>query len=100
MRSFGFEASLRAFLCDIHHVRNPGCNWLYQHLSSFSFEKGKHVEVAVALGSLSPEFPRNFDYRFHSKPINLNCIDAIATCMQCINILFAVEIVTNLSECA
>ena len=40
----------------VHQVGNPGGDGLDQHLRAFALQEFEHVEVAVALGGLRPEF--------------------------------------------
>src|ERR1035438_2273249 len=60
MRTVDRPLSLGVCLCLIHQIRNPGRNRFDEHLRALSLQKIEHVEIAVALGDLSPKLARDF----------------------------------------
>ena len=56
----------------IHQVRHPGCDRFNDHLRSFAFQELEHVEVAVALGDLRPEFTRDLYYGLHAQAVHFD----------------------------
>ena len=97
---FGVGTRLRSFFGNVHHVGNPGRNRFDQHLRTFFFKEGKHIEIAVALGSLGPEFTGDFDDRFHPQAVDFDGVNAVATSMQRIDIFFAVQVVSDFAQSA
>src|SRR5689334_9710001 len=79
-----FELSLfpRALFGLIHHVHNPRSDWLNQHLCAFALKKSKHVEVAIALRGLCPEFTDNLYDGLYPQMIHFNGVEAVARRMQ------------------
>ena len=59
------------FLHDlVHQVADPGADGLDHDLRAFFFEEAEHVEVAVALGGLRPEFAGDLDDGLHAGAVD------------------------------
>src|SRR5262249_25154898 len=63
-------------------------------------EEGEHVEVAVALGGLRPEFTGDLDDRLDAQTVYLNGVYRIAAGVQSVDVLLAVKVVGDLAESA
>ena len=55
----------------VDHVHDPGADRLHQDLRALPLQEGEHVEVAVALGGLRPEFAGDLDDGLHAEAVHL-----------------------------
>ena len=69
-----------------------------QDVSALAFEEGKHVEVAIALGGLRPEFAGDLDDRLYAKPIHFYPADTFAAMAQHITVGIAVQVFAYLAQ--
>src|SRR5262249_40072253 len=88
----------RTLLGLIHHVHHPCADRLNQHLRTFAFEKGKHVEVAVTFCGLRPKFTDNLYDRFHTEMIDLYGVKPIPSGMQRLFIGTAIKMLVHFAE--
>ena len=56
----------------VHQIRDPGCDWLNQHLCAFALQEVEHVEVAVTLGDLRPELAGDLHHRLHAGAVHFD----------------------------
>ena len=56
----------------VDHVHDPGADGLHQHLRAFALQEVEHVEVAVALGGLRPEFAGDLDDRLDAQAVDFD----------------------------
>ena len=61
-------------LCD--HVHDPRTDGLDDHFRALPFQEPEHVEVAVTLGGLRPEFTGDFNDRFDAEPIDFDLVES------------------------
>src|SRR5437660_4200037 len=54
----------------VHQIGNPGRNRLNQNLRAFTLEEIEHVEVAVTLGELCPEYAGDHMQRVYEDSIS------------------------------
>src|SRR6266571_5707423 len=82
----------------VNHVHDPSTDRLDQNLRALALEESEHIEVAVALGRLSPELARDFDYRFDSRAIYLYLTQFLAYCLDRVRVLGSVELIQELAD--
>ena len=88
----------RAFFRLVHHVHDPRPNRLHQHLRAFALQEGKHVEVAIALGGLGPEFANDLHHRLDPQAVNFNRAQAFVTIVQHILVSLSIELLVYLEQ--
>ena len=80
------------------HVHDPGADRLHQNLRPFLLQEVEHVEVAVALGGLRPEFAGDLDDRLHAQAVDIDAVELVAALGQRAGILIALELVDELAD--
>ena len=82
----------------VNHVHDPRADGLHQHLRAFALQEVEHVEVAVALGGLRPEFAGDLDDGLHAQAVDLDRVEPVAAALQRRNVIVALELVDELAD--
>src|SRR6266496_529416 len=82
----------------MQHVHDPGADRLHQYLRALALEEHEHVEVAIALGGLGPEFPCNLDDRLHSQTVYFNPVEQIAAALERGYVILAFELAHEFAD--
>ncbi len=75
-----FESLVIAIALDylVDHVGDPGADGLDNHLGALALEELEHIEVAVALGGLGPEFAGDLDDGLDAEAVDFDLVEAVA----------------------
>jgi hypothetical protein len=82
----------------VHEVADPGADGLDDNLRAFLFEEAEHVEVAVALGGLGPEFAGDLDDGLHAGAVDGDGLEAVAHLAQGGHQLITEDLVQEFAE--
>ena len=82
----------------VHQVRNPGGDGLNDDLRAFALQEIEHVEVAVALRDLRPEFTGDFHHRFHLGAIDFDRVHALAGGIEGAEVVLAPHVLVPFPE--
>ena len=82
----------------VHQVADPGADRLDHHLRAFFFQEAEHVEVAVALGGLRPEFAGDLDDGLHAGAVDGDRGKAVAHFAQRGHHVVAEKLVQELAQ--
>src|SRR5215472_16264360 len=95
-----FEALEIFVLLDhlVNHVHDPGADGLHQNLRAFLLQEVEHVDVAVALGGLRPEFAGDLDDRLHAQAVDVDTVESVAHLFERGDVLIALELVDELAD--
>ena len=82
----------------VQKIGHPSGDWLNHYLRALALQEFKHVEVAIALGNLCPEFTGDLHHGLHLGTVDLDAVHVVSGCGQGVKVILPAQMFVHLAE--